>query len=372
MAHTALAQQPGTPPSVRVALVRDAAAITIQGRALLCGLPDTAVDTTAATPLPPITRAIVRTTEAGFLLNEQFFEGNQLTCGSGMGELSINGRPEAGPLAIYRTTHNNALTVVAQIPMERYLVGVLQGELNPAWPVEALRAQTVAARSYALAQQLAKTRGASASIYDLESGVGDQLYRNRSHADPRLAAAVQETRGEVLTTNGQPLKAYFHSCCGGVTEPAANVWGQSAAQGFAAISDEYCARSPHAKWRWTLTRQRLLELLAAAGYPLTAVRDLQAVREAHGDRIGIVTVETNGESIQLSGNQFRQLVGFQELKSTLFKLRERHDAWIFDGRGYGHGAGLCQWGAKGMAEKGKRYQEILSYYYPGTLLTRWY
>lgn len=363
----ALAQGPGVEPSIRVAVVQGATEVRLQGSTLVCGLPNLEQGLTSAVPTP---RAMIRPTEAGLLVNDQFFEGNQLICATS-GLLLINGQAAASPLYVYRSAANT-LIGVTELPMERYLVGVLQGELNPAWPAEALRAQVVAARSYALAQQALRQGNGAPTVYDVESGIDDQVYRAGLTADPQLRSVVATTRGEVLVVQGRPLKAYYHSCCGGTTEAAANVWGPEATQGFRAIHDPYCARSPHLRWRWVLPRHRLESLLASKGYGKQTVTGIEATRGAVGDRVAIMTIATPTGPIQLSGNQFRRLVGFEELKSTYFKLRDRHGQWVFDGRGYGHGAGLCQWGAKGMADAGKNYREILEFYYPGVAVTRWY
>lgn len=358
----------GEIPTVRVALAQRTSAITVQANPLFCGLPTAVPETIPPLPNP---RAIIRPTEAGLLVNEQYFDGNHLICRSGTTPVYVNGRPAGRTLYVYRDT-GPAIVAVAEIPLDTYLAGVLEGELDPTWPEEALKAQAVAARSYAIAKRLANLGSAAPTMYDLESGIEDQVYRAGRRRDSRIAAAIASTRGEILAINRQPLKAYYHSCCGGMTEPAANVWGPEAAQRFETVRDPFCVRAPNARWRWTLTRQRLQELLRAAGHTATPIHGLKTTRAAQGERTALVTVETDGDPIQFSGNQFRRLVGFQELKSTLFKVRDHGNRWVFQGRGSGHGAGLCQWGAKGMAERGKGYQEILAFYYPGTVMVKWY
>ncbi|MBI2346269.1 MAG: SpoIID/LytB domain-containing protein [Deltaproteobacteria bacterium] len=351
---------------MRIAIVRGGPSVLLQAKALTCGLPND----TAEWPQPlPMARAMVRATGVGFLVNEQFFDASHIICKTGGSLLLINGRPSPPAVELYHGGDQH-LTAVIQVPMQEYLVGVLSAELQPSWPAEALRAQAVTARSYALAQR--QKQPAALTVYDLESSVEDQAYSHPGYADPRIIEAVDATRGEVLTVNGHLLKAYYHSHCGGITEPAANVWGETAAQGFSPIRDPYCARAPNRRWRLTLHRDRLQAALAAAGHKVAAITGLKTTPGVHSDRIALVTVETDGDPVQFSGNQFRRLLGFQELKSTLFTLRARGNRWIIDGRGFGHGAGLCQWGAKGMAERGKSYREILAFYYPGSSVMNWY
>lgn len=351
------------PSTVRVAVLRDIPTITLSATSFRCGVPPLGpVETLDPTLLPSAT---LTATEAGIMLNAHFFLTEHLQCEAVDGTLMVNRSPVHGTLQIYRTTRTGStahrLTVVEELPLEEYLLGVMSGEMQATWPQETLRAQAVVARSYVVAK-LRETSAASA--YDVEATIEDQVYQPNFRAPAAISNAVTATRGEVVMHRGSVLKTYFHSCCGGFTVPADTVWGAAAQQHLPAVRDPYCLRSPHARWNHQLTRTELATRLDAAGFITPHIKGLRL--PAGNGRPGAITVMTSGDPLQLSADTFRRTVGYRNLKSTWFTARPYGGGWLLRGRGYGHGVGLCQWGAKTMGDRGKTYQQIVQFYYPGT------
>ncbi len=366
---TAWAHSASSTGHIRVALFRNIPTMILHAKTLRCGIPPLAPQ---APEDPTIaTQATIGATAAGITVNAQFFLSDQIACEAVDGPLTINDMPGYGRVHIYRTTQPGSttqeMTVVDEMPIETYLLGVVGGEMQASWPAEALKAQAVIARSYVLAK-LPDTDAHAA--YDVDASVEDQVYRPSKQPAPSILAAVQSTAGEIVQHRDQILKTYFHSCCGGQTIPAEAVWGPDAAQGLSGVRDPYCLRSPHRQWQHHVKRNDLQNRLDSSGYITPNVRGL---RIPHGNaRASAITIVTDGDPLELAANTFRRTVGFQQLKSTWFTARPYNGGWLFRGRGYGHGVGLCQWGAKTMAERGKTYPEILKFYYPGTTLKKLY
>ncbi len=260
------------------------------------------------------------------------------------------------------------MDLIGVLDLEDYLVGVLASEMPLTWPLETLKAQAVAARSYTLAvigERRKKT-------YHLESSILDQVYRHISAMDSpqllhRAIQAVQETKNlKLLIERGSVLKAYYHSDCGGKTVPAQQVWPSAVSAGETA--DDSCPANPKAHWEYSLNKENLYGRIKKFFQLGPSAERVSAVNFMHlpgEERISEVQVQfENSESRSLTANEFRGLIGFQELKSTLFTVEENEKGFLFEGRGFGHGVGLCQWGSRAMGLQGKSYRDILKHYYP--------
>lgn len=258
---------------------------------------------------------------------------------------------------------------IREIPIERYVEGVLEKEVGKDWPIEALKAQAVASRTYALYRKNHPRN----ERYDIESDVSDQVFELKRRYSPSIAEAVGATEGEALTVNGEILLAFFHSSCGGTSERADRVWEDVTMEPLLKIhEDPFCSDSPRHHWDYSLSREELSQLLAGEGTRLEDDWELQVKERDESGRASKITFQSSGsdqEIISLSANHFRGLLGAGKLRSTLFEITDGGDPIVFEGHGSGHGVGLCQWGAKGMAEQGKTYREILEFYYPGAELT---
>lgn len=278
--------------------------------------------------------------------------------------LALDGRRYRGSLEL---RHRGAgLTAVNIVPVDDYLLSVVPEEMPTDWPAEALKAQSVAARSFAL-----KSRGRHAAEgYDLCTTTHCQLYKGIASEKTASTAAVRATRGEVLTYGGHPIEALFHTDSGGMTESSEDVWGNPIPY-LRAVRDTPLGTMP---WTKTMSTADLEKKLAAKGHNIGRLRAIElsplAVGRAAKDRtasgrVKAMTVTGTKGSVTLSGNAWRSLLG---LKSALFDAKLTKDTVTFTGFGAGHGLGISQWGAKRLAETGKSYADILHHYYTGVTL----
>lgn len=255
---------------------------------------------------------------------------------------------------------------VKEIPIEKYLLGVLAREVPGDWPLEALEAQAIASRTYALYRK-AHPRS---KAYDIEATVSDQVYSHKNKPSRSIQQAVSETSGMVLTEHHELFPAFFHSCCGGQSESSDNVWpGVSADPVRQLHADPYCEACPRYQWEYRVDKAKLAYLLSPWIGTSGVVEHIKIDRRYPSARAAELVVQTkhHGKKI-ITGGAFRKALGYMQLPSTFFDVSDLPDEVVFTGRGFGHGVGLCQWGAKGMADEGKTYQEILQFYYPGSHL----
>lgn len=248
---------------------------------------------------------------------------------------------------------------VVALDLERYLMGVLPVEMHPDWPTEALKAQAVLARTYA-ARRLA---GPRREHFDLIAGTIDQEFRWDETPPERVQAAVKATRGEVLSERAGGLgEVTYHSCCGGHTADATEVWGRPS-PAIVPVDDELCSVCPN--YFWTL-RLDPVELGGAVG--LGPVEEVRIDDRGPSGRVRRVVLTDGARSATMTGMEFRNAVGATRLPSTHLQVRAVDDPasphWLLQGSGSGHGAGLCQWGARARAEAGQNYRDILAAYFP--------
>ncbi len=259
------------------------------------------------------------------------------------------------------------LLVVNDLPLEDYLAGIINSEISSQWSMEAVKAQAVVARSYAVFQREARKN----CEYQLESTVQDQVYDGSDGEDSRAVRGVRETAGEVLTYEGKVVQAFFHSSCGGHTEASENVWSVALPY-LRGVDCKYCLTSPSVSWQQTMSLRKLESLLRKGGYDVPGLRGIIFLDRDKSGRITTLSLLFARGSRNISAVDFRKTVGYGVIKSTNFDVRICGENAVFAGVGFGHGVGLCQWGAKKRAEEGFNYREILSYYYPGTVLEKIY
>jgi stage II sporulation protein D len=252
------------------------------------------------------------------------------------------------------------LAVVNEVDLEAYLYGVLKLEINPAWPAEAVKAQAVAARTLAVASLGRFAREG----YDVRDTTDSQLYGGVTFEDPRATAAVDATRGLVLLHGGQPILAVYHADSGGRTESSEYVWGRAYPY-LRGVEDPYVVGSPYERWTLSLPLGQLEDLLRRAGLPVREVRAVEVAEASESGRALRVRFSGPEGAWELAGPRLRALLGPDVLRSTLFTVRVEGAAVVFEGRGWGHGVGMSQWGARGMALRGLDFVRILQHYYTG-------
>ena len=265
-----------------------------------------------------------------------------------------------------------AVVAIDRLPLEQYLRGVVPAEMPAAWPLAALEAQAVAARTYTIAH----LGDFAARGYDLSGSVLSQAYGGLDVEATASDEAVLRTAGEILTYAGKPINAYYCAAAGGYTEDAASVWGfgHKLADGHVAgypylkpVADFDWA-SPHWRWRMHVSDAVLGQRLAAAGIRAGAIDSVAIASRSFSGRAAWIAIEGQAGCREVPGQVFRLAIGLQ---STLFSLEPAGDGWDFVGRGWGHGVGMSQWGAWQLATWGFGFPQILAHYYPGARLSRW-
>jgi stage II sporulation protein D len=271
--------------------------------------------------------------------------------------LTLDGLPFRGRLDVQAA--NGGLVAVNVVELESYLQGVLKDEIPPGWPTEASRAMAVAARTYAVYQRLQNPGG----LFHLRATTASQVYGGARGEDPRTNGAVQSTRGQVLLFGGQPVPAFYHSCSGGATEDATDVFGLDF-DILPGVKDDFSLGCPHALWIERLTPRQVEIGLSRAGHQVGRVTGLQDLIRSRTGRILRIAIQHTSGTLVLEGRRFREAMGNEVLRSTNFEVRADGTGFTFVGQGSGHGVGMSQWGAKAMADLAYQHQDILKFYYP--------
>lgn len=285
------------------------------------------------------------------------------------------------------------------VPLETYLRGVVPNELVNHMTqneLQACMAQAIAARNFAFYRLTTR----DSSQFDVYSDTRDQVYSGEERYQPLADSAVELTSGMIVEYDGQPARCFFHSTCGGHTEDVRNVWqGQPSLPYLRGVSDTdsvtgqpFCIDSPQFSWTATFTGRELTRLVKAnlsfaspvyAGRRVTGeVSDLKVLDRFNSSRVDTLAITMdNGDVYYVRGDRTRYLFRDKNgtiLRSSMFSIKtDRNfggnvDKVTINGRGNGHGVGMCQWGALGMSKLGYTYLQILSHYYPGTVVKRVY
>ncbi|HEX4835267.1 MAG TPA: SpoIID/LytB domain-containing protein [bacterium] len=284
-----------------------------------------------------------------------------------VGVLRVEGRGYRGVIEIRRTPEGR-LTAINEIDLEAYLYGVIKAEIDPQWPPEAVKAQAVAARTLALERVNASRAHPAVTGFDLPATTDAQLYLGVAAEDPAAVAAVDATRSLVVTYQGHPIFAAYHSNSGGHTEDSEHVWGTIYPY-LRGVPDPYALGAPGAWWSARLPLAAVAAQLRRGGVGVPALLGvLPASMTPWGRAITVRLLGEDGRTREISANRFRLLVGPEVLRSTMFTIVHRGADIEFSGRGAGHGVGLDQWGARSMAAGGFTYEQILKYYYTGVAI----
>lgn len=255
------------------------------------------------------------------------------------------------------------ICVVNVLTLEEYLYSVVPSEIPALWPKESLKAQAVAARTYTLHHLM--TNGGK-SIYDLDATTNFQVYKGISVESPHTTRAVDETGGEFLESRHKPILAYFHSTCGGKTADDHYVWQGNDLPYLHEVRCPYCSGSPSYRWETQLSISMIKNTLKRKHKNIGSIRNISFKKRS--GRVTDVIIRHRNGTIAMTGNEFRLLFPPKTLKSLYFKSSKKRYGLHIRGKGWGHGVGMCQYGARGMAEKGLNYKRILKYYYRGVYL----
>ena len=280
-------------------------------------------------------------------------------------------------------TDDGGLRVINEVDVESYVAGVVACEVVSHFQQTTLEAQAIAARGYVL---FAMSRAAQRD-YDVRASEGDQVYRGIAHSaiGRRSRQAVNRTRGLVLaeaTPRGPRIfPTYYASACGGHTQSVGAVQPGPVPEPLAGgVACDYCRIAPRNVYRWgprELSGKMLLKRLAQRYKTARKWRSIASVsvtaREPGGHITQVLVTGDNGDKLVLGGERFRLAVGSRVMRSTNCTLKfDGRSILLTDGKGFGHGLGMCQWGAEGQARQGRTAGQILAFYYPGSRLVRAY
>lgn len=276
--------------------------------------------------------------------------------------IRFNGREYPSPLEIVRS--GEGLAVVNDVPFEDYVVGVVRAEASEKWPPAMLSAQATVARTYAAHRRLL----AAGKPFHILASTAHQQYAGRVPAASPIWTAVRDTAGQVLLWEGEVFPAFYHTESGGYTEDPRSVFAARNMPGLKPVRCDFSFGSPHFYWSLDVRLSELAETLRRNGITSGAISAIEVTERTPSLRAAVVAVRGEQGTFTVRGNDFRRMLGYDTFKSTLFAVALDGEWARFSGRGYGHGVGMCQWGAKGMAEQGYSAREILEYFYPGTTL----
>jgi stage II sporulation protein D len=314
--------------------------------------------------------------------------------------LTIDGKQLPGALWLHGRSgaddQPGSIDVVEHLPIEVYLPGVIAKELYPNWALETFKAQAIAARSYAMHER--QRRLSIGSHFDLESTTQDQVYGGAT-TNPTALKAVEQTYGRILTWNGHILRAYYSSTTGGRAASARDTWPTGPGFEFnlmppiqATPRDDIDSFSP--LFRWEVERdieelsRRIRTFADSRRMGMRTITQVAKVDPVAFNEFGrpqrYRITEQGGRWWELSAEDTRLAMNHtgdsglasptrdQRINSGDFTTRRDGDTLVFSGRGFGHGVGMSQFGAEGMARQGKTAEDILMHYYPGTQLQRAY
>ncbi len=259
--------------------------------------------------------------------------------------------------ALRLTAYGNNFRIINVVDLESYLRGVVAAEMPGSWPLEALKAQAVAARTYVLYSMQ------PTNDYDICATIDCQKYSGTAKEHPSSDQAVYETAGQVLTYGGAFAKTYFHSDSGGVLASPKEVWGGTADYLVAHNDVDYS--TPHRNWERTLESSSLANVLSAYGKNVGTPNSMQILSITASGRVWEMLVTGSSGSVTLSGTSLTKMLRDLGLKSTRFSMT---GSLSVRGSGFGHGVGMSQYGAKHLSGQGYAYSQILGFYYPGTAL----
>ncbi|OGX15349.1 MAG: hypothetical protein A2166_04410 [Omnitrophica WOR_2 bacterium RBG_13_41_10] len=271
----------------------------------------------------------------------------------------VNNRRFNGDIQLINK-ENGHLLVINYVELEDYVKGILYHEVSHYWPIEALKAQAVVCRTYAIYQ----INENKAKDYDLTADIYSQVYGGKTSERYRTNKAVDETKRQVLAYKDKVFPAYFHATCAGHTQDASLLWNIDIAP-LKGVSCGFCKESPHFKWHSVLSLKKIKDSLLKSGYSgFEKIKDIVILAKDNSSRITYLKIITDKKDIKISAKDFREILKPNIIKSTNFTLTIVGEDAVFQGLGWGHGVGMCQWGAYFMAKKGYNYRQILEYYYP--------
>ena len=290
--------------------------------------------------------------------------------------IKIDGNIYPGAIEIVKA---NDILIINHVKVEDYLKGVIPYEIGnlPESQIEALKAQAVAARSYVMAHKKPD------NPYDIRPTIWDQGYGGVGKTDKIIEKAVESTRGVVATYKGEIIDAKYSSTCGGTTENNENIWIGERIPYLRSVRDsgwdrkDFCRFSPHYRWERVYDKKEFFEVVKRQiqdffGKTPGKIEWIRISKRTRTNRVRNIEINTDIGKFELEKDQIRRLFSDYRgsLKSIMFQIKVKSSQIIISGKGYGHGVGMCQYGAMEMAKERYSYQRILKHYYKGIRLKK--
>lgn len=271
---------------------------------------------------------------------------------------------------VYLSAAGGKLVVVNELPLESYLMGVVPCEMGAASPLEALKAQAVAARTYTLTKIGSFTQYG----YDVDDTTRCHLYRGIDVETSATNQAIRQTSNQVLVYNGRPIEALYATVSGGVTADAREAFGGAGQPYLIPVVDAdekghaYGAHSKWFAWYLDIPQESLQSKFSERGVDFGRIEDLTVVDRGPSGRAINIRLTTAQGTLDLNARLIRDAFGVDVVRSTFFEIKKIATGFRIEGKGWGHGVGMCQAGAVGRARAGQKYDKILATYYAGTQL----
>ncbi|MFN3550640.1 MAG: SpoIID/LytB domain-containing protein [Endomicrobiia bacterium] len=292
---------------------------------------------------------------------------------SSEGKLKINGNIYPQEIEVF-SQDKKTLTVVNILDIETYLYGVVPYEIDTNWSEEMLKVQSIIARSYTIANfDRHKNDG-----YDLCSAVHCQVYKGiNEEIFTKVKKAVDSTKGLVIVDNKEnPIQAYYHAACGADgTENVVDIWQKvKDFKYLSGVKCDYCKDSPYYSWRYQISQEEMVKKLEVYGVGLKdKIKNIKIISSTKTKRAKEFEIVTSSLSFKIKAEELRKNLGYNNIKSAkISKIELNNENITFYGRGWGHGVGLCQWGANNMSKKGYKFDNIIKHYYPHTKIKKLY
>lgn len=316
------------------------------------------------------TRIVIAPSGQGLHVNGRATGEQMVSIQSPAGRLELSSATRSNGTHIQEVTghleirnQGTTLLIVNRVDLEEYVAGVVGSEINPDWHLEALKAQAVAARTYVLHKKMVN----ATQPFDVVADVQDQVYQGNASVRESVRRAVHETKGMVLTYDKRPIFAAYSSTAAGRTEDAINVWSLDVPY-LKGVDCPFDVKAPRYQWEASIGLTEMEYHLRKEGYDVGTIATLAPYRFTQAGRVNDVRILHSLGELIIRGQDFRRIMGYMVLPSTQFSIAKFGPEVVFVGKGAGHAVGMCQWGAKELAELGYRYESIMQYYYPGTEL----
>lgn len=340
-------------PTVRIALIQNADTVKLAAAGGLV-LEGAALSSDRK-------EVMVTTGSQAILIDNRKISGTEIGASAKSGTLTVNGIKAWGTIRI--RVVSGKLLVVNLLDVEDYLRGVVPMEVSVQWHPEVLKVQSIISRTYALFQAVSRRDKA----FDLVATIQDQVYGGPSRWHAASDAAIAETAGLVLQHRGELVFAAYHSTSAGPTEDVREVWNFDFDY-LRGVSCPFDATSPHFRWRRFIPIEKLQAALATNGRTVGVIASVTPYSWTASGRVSRVRILNSEGEVVIRAEELRKALGYTELPSANFTVSSFGRLIQFDGQGAGHGVGLCQWGAKQLAEMGYTAEEIVRYYYPGVTI----